>query len=181
MSQPTTKRNGHLDIRRRDIRGAFDNINQDKLMEIIGNSPTRFIIKKWLKAGVMVGVDFTPTPTGTPQGGLCKALHKPLYAKKAIMQSNGPKHGIFAVFGQFTLHNLQNDITCQSLTAQKYHFGGTYDAKETTGRVTERIRAGNATAWLHRRFHEVLSKAMAHVASIHAGERRNLLFRTVGN
>jgi hypothetical protein len=24
---------------------------------------------------------------GTPQGGLCKALHKPPYAKKVIMQS----------------------------------------------------------------------------------------------
>jgi RNA-directed DNA polymerase len=57
-----------------DIKGAFDNINQDKLMEIIGNSPTRFIIKKWLKAGVMVGVDFTPTPTGTPQGGIISPL-----------------------------------------------------------------------------------------------------------
>ncbi len=31
-----------------------------------------------------------PTTEGTPQGGLCKALHKPPYAKKVIMQSNLP-------------------------------------------------------------------------------------------
>jgi hypothetical protein len=29
--------------------------------------------------------------TGTPQGGLCKALHKPPYAKKVIMQSKRSK------------------------------------------------------------------------------------------
>ena len=28
-----------------------------------------------------------PTKEGTPQGGLCKALHNPPYAKKVIMQS----------------------------------------------------------------------------------------------
>jgi RNA-directed DNA polymerase len=53
-----------------DIKGAFDNIDQDQVMAAIGNSPTRFIIRKWLKAGVMGGADFTPTPTGTPQGGI---------------------------------------------------------------------------------------------------------------
>lgn len=31
----------------------------------------------------------------------------PPYAKKVIMQSNGPNQGIFAVFGRFTLHNLR--------------------------------------------------------------------------
>ncbi len=57
-----------------DIKGAFDNIDQNQVMEAIGNSPTRFIIRKWLKAGVMVGADFTPTPTGTPQGGIISPL-----------------------------------------------------------------------------------------------------------
>ena len=84
------------------------------------------------------------------------------------MQSNSLKRSILAVFGRFTLHNFRNDISRQSLTAQNIIFGGTYDAKETTGRATKRIRAGNATAWLHRRFDEVLSKAMAVVAPIHA-------------
>jgi RNA-directed DNA polymerase len=57
-----------------DIMGAFDHIDQDQVMEAIGNSPTRFIIRKWLKAGVMVEADFTPTPTGTPQGGIITPL-----------------------------------------------------------------------------------------------------------
>jgi RNA-directed DNA polymerase len=46
------------------------------------------ILKKWLKAGYMEKDAFHATQEGTPQGGLCKALHNPPYAKKAIMQSN---------------------------------------------------------------------------------------------
>ncbi|MFO7528877.1 MAG: hypothetical protein R6W86_08765 [Marinobacter sp.] len=47
----------------------------------------RFIdlIRKMLQAGVMEAGNLAPTYSGTPQGGLCKALHKPPYAKKAIM------------------------------------------------------------------------------------------------
>ena len=57
-----------------DIKGAFDNINQDHLMQTIGNFPARKVIERWLKAGVMIGVDFTPTPAGTPQGGVISPL-----------------------------------------------------------------------------------------------------------
>ena len=46
------------------------------------------ILRKWLKAGFIEKNLLHPTENGTPQGGLCKALHKPPYAKKAIMQSN---------------------------------------------------------------------------------------------
>jgi RNA-directed DNA polymerase len=48
----------------------------------------RRIIKGWLKAGVIDGEVFYTTKNGTPQGGLCKALHNPPYAKKVIMLSN---------------------------------------------------------------------------------------------
>jgi len=57
-----------------DIKGAFDNIDHDKLMELIGLFPARFLIKKWLKAGVMVNLDLTPTEAGTPQGGIISPL-----------------------------------------------------------------------------------------------------------
>ena len=45
------------------------------------------LISKWLKAGVMEEGKIQRVSTGTPQGGLCKALHKPPYAKKCKMQS----------------------------------------------------------------------------------------------
>jgi RNA-directed DNA polymerase len=45
------------------------------------------ILKKWLKSGYIDKNVFYPTEEGTPQGGLCKALHNPPYAKWKAMQS----------------------------------------------------------------------------------------------
>jgi RNA-directed DNA polymerase len=57
-----------------DIKGAFDHIAKEPLMEAIGNSPVRFIVRRWLEAGIMEGVEFTPTLAGTPQGGIISPL-----------------------------------------------------------------------------------------------------------
>ena len=68
-----------------DIKGCFDNIDHEWLAR---NIPTnRFVLKKWLKSGFVFGNKLYPTTVGTPQGGLCKALHNEPYAKKVIMQS----------------------------------------------------------------------------------------------
>jgi retron-type reverse transcriptase len=89
--------------------GSFDNIDHNVLLEILARDiqDNRFLklIRQMLKGGYLEDWRYHETFSGTPQGGLCKALHNPPYAKKANMQSNGPKHGIFAVFGRFTLHN----------------------------------------------------------------------------
>ncbi len=52
-----------------DIKGCFDNIDHNKLMEIIGNFPGRKLIKLWLKAGYVHKNVFHKQETGTPQGG----------------------------------------------------------------------------------------------------------------
>ncbi len=74
-----------------DIRSFFDSINHDLLMEMLSNKiddkPFLRLIIKWLKAGVLEEGKVIDPVTGTPQGGLCKALHNPPYAKKVIMQS----------------------------------------------------------------------------------------------
>ena len=57
-----------------DIRGAFDNINHDFLLETIGNFPARELLKQWLKAGVMEEGVFSHTEKGTPQGGVVSPL-----------------------------------------------------------------------------------------------------------
>jgi hypothetical protein len=57
------------------------------------------LIRKWLKAGILekdIGV-ILPV-SGTPQGGLCKALHNPPYAKLTIMQSKLLKQADFQHF-----------------------------------------------------------------------------------
>jgi RNA-directed DNA polymerase len=76
-----------------DIKGFFDHLNHEWLMKMldlrIGDGTIKRLIRKWLKAGVIAedGLVFRPVE-GTPQGGLCKALHNDPYAKKVIMQSN---------------------------------------------------------------------------------------------
>lgn len=68
-----------------DIEGCFDNISHEWLMNHIPLD--KKILKEWLKAGYMDKNILHSTGSGTPQGGLCKALHKDPYAKKVIMQS----------------------------------------------------------------------------------------------
>ena len=75
-----------------DIKGLFDNISWELLMKAVKkhthNSWVLLYIERWLKAPMQLpdGSEIARTK-GTPQGGLCKALHKPPYAKKNIMQS----------------------------------------------------------------------------------------------
>ena len=67
-----------------DIKGYFDSIPQDKLMEKIGKkiSDGRVLklIKSYLQAGVMeAGEGWEATPEGTPQGGVISPLLANIY------------------------------------------------------------------------------------------------------
>jgi len=54
-----------------DIAKCFDRIDQTALLNKLQTIPRlRRAIKAWLKAGVMDGLDLTPTERGTPQGGV---------------------------------------------------------------------------------------------------------------
>jgi len=61
-----------------DIKGYFDNINHDLLMEFItervNDGWVLRMIKSWLTAGVMTEEGYKPTDKGTPQGGVCDLL-----------------------------------------------------------------------------------------------------------
>jgi hypothetical protein len=76
--------------------GSFDHINQQALLNKLHTyTVMKQTIKGWLKAGVLENGVFAPTETGTPQGGLCKALHSPPYAKQVTMQRDVRKTVIF--------------------------------------------------------------------------------------
>jgi retron-type reverse transcriptase len=79
-----------------DIKGFFDTIDHEMLMKAVRkHSECKWVIlyiERWLKAPVKrEDGQLENRDKGTPQGGLCKALHNPPYAKKDIMQSKSPQ------------------------------------------------------------------------------------------
>ncbi len=57
-----------------DIKGAFNNISHQYLLDTLGQIPGRELIKQWLKAGYVEAEIFNPTNSGTPQGGTISPL-----------------------------------------------------------------------------------------------------------
>jgi len=57
-----------------DLAAAFDRIDHDHLLGMLGTFPARGLIADWLKAGVVEEGRFTPTEEGTPQGGVVSPL-----------------------------------------------------------------------------------------------------------
>jgi RNA-directed DNA polymerase len=53
-----------------DLKAAFDHIDHDHLLALLGTFPGRGMIAGWLQAGVIEKGWFTPTVEGTPQGGV---------------------------------------------------------------------------------------------------------------
>lgn len=57
-----------------DIKGAFDPINHQFILDAIGTIPGRNLIKQGLKAGYVESEIFQATTSGTPQGGIVSPL-----------------------------------------------------------------------------------------------------------
>src|SRR5215469_1200260 len=75
-----------------DIKGCFDNINHQALLDKLATYPAmRRAIKAWLKAGVLENGEVFPTEQGTPQGGVIS----PLLANIAL---HGMEHAISEAF-----------------------------------------------------------------------------------
>lgn len=89
-----------------DIKGFFDNVNHNKLIRQIWAMGIRdkqliCIIKAMLKAPIVMPDGKIVYPEcGTPQGGLCRALHKPPYAEQDIMPRKNSKKAYFLTFSK---------------------------------------------------------------------------------
>jgi len=78
-----------------DIAACFDEIDHTALLSRlrarISDKRICALVKAFLKAGVMTTAgDREETLTGTPQGGLCSAEHKPPYEQCWVMRSARP-------------------------------------------------------------------------------------------
>jgi RNA-directed DNA polymerase len=71
LARPNKTKKWILDA---DIRGAFDNISHEYLLNTIGRIPCYGILKQWLKAGYIDENVFHQTEAGTPQGGIISPL-----------------------------------------------------------------------------------------------------------
>jgi group II intron reverse transcriptase/maturase len=76
-----------------DISDCFGSTSHEILMKILAEkiSDNRFLrlIRNMLKAGYMEDWQYHETLSGTPQGGLCAAAHKPPYEQCWVMRSAG--------------------------------------------------------------------------------------------
>jgi len=57
-----------------DLTAAFDRIDHEHLLELLGTFPARDEVAGWLRAGVVERGRFTATHEGTPQGGVISPL-----------------------------------------------------------------------------------------------------------
>jgi RNA-directed DNA polymerase len=76
-----------------DIASFFDSIRPEvlrqSLEERISDRRVLGLIMGWLRSGVWTGETLIHPESGTPQGGLCKALHNPPYEQRWVMRSGG--------------------------------------------------------------------------------------------
>ena len=71
LKGPNPQRRWALDA---DLAGAFDRIDHDHLLGMLGDFPAKGMIAGWLAAGVVEDGRFAPTEEGTPQGGVISPL-----------------------------------------------------------------------------------------------------------
>jgi RNA-directed DNA polymerase len=94
LARPNKRKKWVVDA---DIKGAFDNIDHETLLEVIGDSPCKGLVRQWLKAGYVEKFVRHETQQGTPQGGVIS----PLLLNVAL-------HGMEAALG--VKYNSQGEI-----------------------------------------------------------------------
>jgi RNA-directed DNA polymerase len=99
------KAGGHLWVLDADIKGCFDNLAHESILERIGSIPRGDLIKEWMKAGYVYEGVHNPTETGTPQGGIVSPLlsNIGLHGLEQAVKSWCPKLGIIRYADDFII------------------------------------------------------------------------------
>lgn len=96
-----------------DIRGFFDNISHEKLIELlevrVADQRIIRLIQKWLKAGVSEEGQWSETRVGTPQGAVISPLLANIYLHYVLDQWTVEWRGKFA-FGEVIIVRYADDF-----------------------------------------------------------------------
>ena len=87
---------GHTWVLEADIKGFFDNIAHESILNMVSNFPNRELIRGWLKAGFVFQGKLNPTEQGTPQGGVISPLlaNIGLHGLETYIKATNPKLGV---------------------------------------------------------------------------------------
>ncbi len=102
-----------------DIKGFFDNIAHESILNMMGNFPKRELIKGWLKAGFVYQGNLNQTEQGTPQGGVISPLlaNIGLHGLEHYIKATNPKLGVVRYADDFivTARDKENLTVAQNL------------------------------------------------------------------
>jgi RNA-directed DNA polymerase len=102
-----------------DIKGFFDNIAHESILNRVSNFPKRELIKGWLKAGFVFQGKINPTEQGTPQGGVISPLlaNIGLHGLETYIKTTNPKLGMVRYADDFivTARDRKSLETAQNL------------------------------------------------------------------
>jgi len=109
---------GHKWVLDADIKGFFDNIAHETIMEMIGFVPRGKLIKDWLEAGFIDEGKYNPTETGTPQGGVISPLlaNIGLHGLETVIKQANPKLGIIRYADDFVVTSKDKESLENALT-----------------------------------------------------------------
>ncbi len=95
----------HTWVLEADIKGFFDNIAHESILNSISNFPQRELIKGWLKAGFIFNGKHFPTSVGTPQGGVISPLlaNIGLHGLETFIKSTNPKLSVIRYADDFVV------------------------------------------------------------------------------
>ena len=108
-----TKRRWVLDA---DLTAAFDRVDHEHILGLLGGFPAKAAVAGWLKAGVVDQGRYAPTEEGTPQGGVISplifnvALHGMETAAGAAYRWNPYRESFTAVSGTPVLVRYADDL-----------------------------------------------------------------------
>ena len=88
-----------------DIKGCFDNLAHEAILQNIGSAPGVELIAGWMKSGYVYEGIYNPTDTGTPQGGVISPLlsNIGLHGLEKYVKSHNKKLGIIRYADDFVI------------------------------------------------------------------------------